>query len=69
MTALKPCPFCGGEAEADTLGVRWIYCTNENCRASGPDFEELEDAAAAWNNRVRLIGEGWINPTMVGNSV
>lgn len=53
---MKPCPFCGGEAEwrwhaGDAL---WIECSK--CGAVGPQDEESSDAnsaatIAAWNTR------------------
>ena len=61
MTAtdeLKPCPFCGGEAEIityrmadnDEFCINEIYC--DSCRMSmmQPEVSEAE-AAAAWNTR------------------
>lgn len=56
---LKPCPFCGGEAEFGTnpTGYRtiWVYCSE--CKAESNRFESniyscaAEDAAEAWNRR------------------
>ena len=44
MTELKPCPFCGGEAEAvhEINGMWTVECTK--CGA-------LVDGIAAWNTR------------------
>ncbi len=62
MTELKPCPFCGGEAEYHSRanGERFIYandvdhwvsCLGENCAASQGLYENKELAVAAWNYR------------------
>lgn len=58
---LKPCPFCGGEAECiDDTGVlvngrrTWVvWCPDEECPVvlSTPLCETQEEAAAAWNTR------------------
>lgn len=56
---LKPCPFCGGEAEVVTRTFKkWMlktityhYIRCQVCRAtSAPDYSEAE-AATAWNRR------------------
>ena len=47
---LKPCPFCGAEAEMH--GGReccWIFCNG--CHATTTNFEHKKDAIAAWNHR------------------
>lgn len=58
---LKPCPFCDGEAKLtehfgpyDGAPFR-ITC--QKCGARITDFER-EEAVAAWNRRVRNIGQG-----------
>ena len=57
-TKLKPCPFCGGEAKylahtfykmSSTYGVRCDECGSE----SRQFFENEEEAAEAWNRRVK----------------
>ena len=62
---LKPCPFCGGEAEL-TMSFDWVaetynfivHCENLNCIAFGFGFvaEALfptsEEAIKAWNEGV-----------------
>ena len=63
---LKPCPFCGGEADSKRVLVafegaqRWVGC--EKCgfyRRQTNDSKESQDAAiAAWNRRAA----GWISP-------
>lgn len=54
---LKPCPFCGGKAEAYTLpwGVG-VSCKNKLCLADGPTplQEQITSISAAiklWNKR------------------
>lgn len=51
MSELKPCPFCGGEAEI--MGYRydckWIIC--KKCMAETAAYETSEQAIAAWNRR------------------
>ena len=52
-TALKPCPFCGGEAEIERPGTRRqsciVSCTNCGARHEGPD--EGEQSGDTWNER------------------
>ena len=56
--ALKPCPFCGGEAERFTIGADEpsnaggdvIFCTR--CQASSHvEFGRKENLVSAWNTR------------------
>ena len=61
---LKPCPFCGGEAEfvsgsyndVNFAYVRCTDCSAQTCYDSDHDdmtFEEMEAAAVSdWNRRV-----------------
>jgi Lar family restriction alleviation protein len=50
---LKPCPFCGGEAEL--TGYRapefWVHCPQIGCKASTEAFGSKDKAIAAWNTR------------------
>ena len=49
---LKPCPFCGGEAElfgTTESGIFYVECLN--CDVNG-NFDMPEEAIAAWNRRV-----------------
>lgn len=59
MDELKPCPFCGGEAEiyeydpcgqCDFHEPYTVQCKAECCFL-GKDFANREDAAKAWNRR------------------
>ena len=48
---LKPCPFCGGEADLHYLGqnVYVVHCSK--CRAETDPYSGREDAIVAWNTR------------------
>ena len=56
-TELKPCPFCGGDAELShkrNLNTWIVECSNQDCPASymiGADFETEAEAIEAWNRR------------------
>ena len=47
---LKPCPFCGGEAElSGDDGASWVVCVN--CNARGEWYNPEWKAARQWNAR------------------
>ena len=51
---LKPCPFCGGEAEIiDAIesgeDVPYVTCKNPDCGAQTECFYRRKFAADAWN--------------------
>ena len=48
--ALKPCPFCGGEAIWVTEDKNWIMC--KECTTDGRLRKSHQDAIDAWNERV-----------------
>lgn len=54
---LKPCPFCGSEAEIEREGSRRhsciVACTDCGARHEGPD--EGERSGAAWNRRAAIL--------------
>jgi len=50
MSELKPCPFCGGEAESMVNG-KWYYIFCVDCHARTVEFKEYWQAGQAWNNR------------------
>ncbi len=63
MSELKPCPFCGGEAEIVVLDRWWgddlrdfykVACKNKKCNVIVETIIEYEkkDAIEAWNRRV-----------------
>jgi hypothetical protein len=63
MTELKPCPFCGGEADI-RHEHRWIsgmnggysgtyiVCKKCCCRTCTYDWEDEDQMYEAWNRRV-----------------
>lgn len=59
MTELKPCPFCGGEAEYGANSVQgYEYVRCASCKArTWSCYETKEQAAQAWNTRAeREVG-------------
>lgn len=51
-TELKPCPFCGGEAERrESPGFHnwWVIC--KQCHAASMEHTTAEGAVKAWNRR------------------
>lgn len=53
MSALLPCPFCGGEAARETFGNRTVvHCPSLECAVSiEADYTDASAAIAAWNGR------------------
>lgn len=58
MADLKPCPFCGGEANMVDEGSEcapdrfWACCPNPSCFVEGTGVYSTEEKAAeAWNAR------------------
>ena len=50
--ALKPCPFCGGEADYRTMGVGvYIKCVKCGCNTQTFHYKERQEAIKAWNRR------------------
>ena len=55
---LKPCPFCGGEADY-ILPIHWIIQC-KGCLVETAGFDTVEEAAEAWNTRKpmeRIVGQ------------
>ena len=56
MTELKPCPFCGGEAEVfdywneGKKKNRWVVMC-KNCKGGLGELDTKEEAFEKWNNR------------------
>jgi Lar family restriction alleviation protein len=50
MSELKPCPFCGGEAEATEYNDSDYTIMCKNCHAE-IGWREKAEAIAAWNRR------------------
>lgn len=49
---LKPCPFCGGEAEEGTeWGLFVVRCKKCLAKCEGGDFDLMEEVVSAWNRR------------------
>lgn len=55
---LRPCPFCGGEAEFETYGGTACAVTCRKCRCGTPTvrLNDGERAVEAWNRRA---GRTW----------
>ena len=53
MAELKPCPFCGGEAETrkDSLGTWKARCTKCSAEVGRYWFHTKNHAIEAWNRR------------------
>ena len=47
---LKPCPFCGGEAEWTPNKQGWIRCPN--CGSASIIYDDKQEAVTRWNSRV-----------------
>ena len=52
---VKPCPFCGGEAEySHSHGAAHIWCSNEGCEHIGfvdSDSPYVDEVIKKWNRR------------------
>ena len=55
---MKPCPFCGGKSlylfrypYNRKPGLRGCYVKCNKCGATSGNFETIEDAEKAWNER------------------
>ena len=59
IDGLKPCPFCGGEAEMvrNSAGSYFVRCTNKQCAAKTRLYHENDNGARlAWNRRAERTG-------------
>lgn len=55
-TELKPCPFCGNEADTNSdgkgcSGKYYLSCMSLDCEMHGPVKRTLAWAINAWNTR------------------
>lgn len=59
MPELKPCPFCGGEAELGSP-IYYVECTS--CMGGVPSYDSMEEAISAWNRRSppAAVPDGWV---------
>lgn len=51
MPKLKPCPFCGKDAEVQGHVAYQVYCTHCSTVQMGVFFKTKDEAIDAWNNR------------------
>ena len=64
---LKPCPFCGGEAELYYyFGSVWVHCTG--CDKNFTIFDTEKDAIKAWNTRNYPEKQDGSNSSEIPNS-
>lgn len=50
---LRPCPFCGSDAEMrHGHSHHYARCTNQECLVKTRRFSDAMDAFMAWNRRV-----------------
>ena len=55
---LKPCPFCGGEAEYESERVScWIECSKCGAKSGYAFVAYPQEAVEAWNERVASTTE------------
>lgn len=65
MSDLKPCPFCGGEADLIDMSDEYEgeYWVAHQCPSGAStetySYETAAEAIAAWNTRVAYEMEGW----------
>ena len=54
MEKLKPCPFCGGEAELVDCDPRWfVRCKKYYCVEQRSMWVPKSEAVKQWNRRVK----------------
>lgn len=59
QTELKPCPFCGGEADCGSFhGVAFFYVQCSCCGNGTKMYATAKAAAEKWNTRTNVIPVG-----------
>ena len=69
MEALKPCPFCGWEAEVFSITSTIVRCSNYQCVCRPEPFNcpgHRQEAIAAWNTRAPLASQE--TPSAIDNA-
>ena len=56
MTELKPCPFCGGEANVEEAYMNIFVVACSGCSVITAIYNNAEKAIEAWNRRVEQNG-------------
>lgn len=56
---LKPCPFCGGEADVDIGNFGGMVCYCKKCFSQGKQCKTKEEAVKNWNRRAKDESEGF----------
>lgn len=51
---LKPCPFCGGEADVEGISQGWsgVRCTECDCGTRNDTADRWKVGVILWNRRV-----------------
>lgn len=52
---LKPCPFCGGEAEVRMFTSTMIFVQCQSCLAGTSGFDSEHEAVKVWNRRYTVV--------------
>ena len=55
MNELKPCPFCGGEAEVRKYTATLIFVQCKSCLAGSTAFTSEHEAVKVWNSRYTVL--------------
>ena len=60
---LKPCPFCGSEAQIYGVDIFRVACTSDDCWCETALHHCKEEAAEDWNMRAVPEPQRWIPVT------
>lgn len=67
MIELKPCPFCGGEAQMMDMGYpHWVYCKTCGAKVHGRVVGDEQASVDAWNKRAE---ESTLGVVQTANSI